>query len=151
MPFTKQRRTHTIFMIMAFACLGITTEVFFTAFSDLINGTPLCGKAPAALAGHTYVWMTFIYGIIPLLGLWQHDRIKPRPIWMRLLIYVAIIYAVEFTSGYLLQIFTGACPWLYTSGWNIMGLIRLDYFPAWLVFAFMVEQVYVFLNTRIIK
>jgi hypothetical protein len=151
MFFSKYRWTHIVFMIVGFACFGITAEVFFTAFYNLFAQTPLCGKAPAALAGMSYVWMAFIYGLIPVLGILFHDKAKPLPVWLRLPLYVLIIYIIEFTSGYLLQLFTGKCPWQYTTGWNVMGLIRLDYFPVWLVFAGLVEQIYVFMNTRVIK
>jgi hypothetical protein len=151
MAFSKHNRAHIVFMIVGFACFGITIEVFFTAFYALFTQNALCGKPLGALAGTSYVWMAFIYGLIPVLGVLLHDKAKPIPVWLRLPLYVAIIYAIEFTSGYLLQLITGSCPWRYTSGHNIMGLIQLDYFPAWLVFAWLTEQVYVFMNTRIVK
>jgi len=151
MPFSKYKASHIAFMIIGFACFGITTEVFFTAFMALFTQNPLCGKSLSAMAGTSYVWMAFIYGLVPILGIIFHDKAKPWPIWVRLPVYVLIIYVIEFTSGYLLQCITGRCPWHYTSGWNVMGLIRLDYFPAWLVFAGLVEQIYIFMNTRVIK
>ena len=151
MPFSKYNWQHVAFMMVGFACFGITAEVFFTAFSDLINKTPLCGKPLSALAGTSYVWMAFIYALIPVIGILLHDKAKPIPTWLRLPLYVLIIYVVEFTSGALLQFFTGSCPWHYTSGLNILGLVRLDYFPAWLLFVWLVEQIYIFMNTRVIK
>jgi hypothetical protein len=151
MPFSKQKRVHTLYMMGVFMCLGMTTEVFFTAFVSLFNNQPLCGKPLAALAGMTYVWMAFIYAPIPLLGVLFYDKVKHIAFWLRLPMYVAIIYAVEFTSGYLLQLITGKCPWYYTEGINVMGLIRLDYFPAWLLFAWMVERVYVFINSCVVR
>ncbi|MDB5282251.1 MAG: hypothetical protein JWO06_1326 [Bacteroidota bacterium] len=137
-------------MIIVFVCFGITTEVFFTAFSDLVNNTPLCDKPPLALAGYTYVWMAIIYALIPIFGVLLYDRIKNKPFWLRLPLYVVIIYIVEFTSGYILQLTTGSCPWHYTTGLNIMGLIRLDYFPDWLVFVWLVERLYVYVNGMIV-
>ena len=151
MPFSKYSRAHIVFMIVGFACFGIAIEVVFTAFYALFTQTPLCGKPLAAMAGTSYAWMAFIYGLIPIIGILFHDKAKPIPVWFRLPLYVLIIYVIEFTSGYLLQLITGDCPWHYTTGWNIMGLIRLDYFPAWLVFAWLVEQIYIFMNTRVIK
>ena len=138
-------------MIVGFACFGITVEVFFTAFSALFTQTPLCGKPLGAMAGTSYVWMAFIYGLIPVFGILLHDKAKPITFWLRLPLYVLIIYIVEFSSGYLLQVITGSCPWHYAGGWNVMGLIRLDYFPAWLVFVWLTEQIYIFMNTRVIK
>ena len=151
MSFSKYNWQHIVFMIVSFACFGITAEVFFTAFSDLYNQTPLCGKPLTALAGTSYVWMALIYGLIPVFGILLHYKAKPIPVWLRLPLYVLIIYAIEFTSGYLLQCVTGSCPWHYTTGWNVMGLIRLDYFPVWLLFVWLVEQIYIFMNTRVIK
>lgn len=103
------------------------------------------------MAGMTYVWMAFIYAIIPILGVLFYDKVKNIPFWLRLPMYVCIIYLVEFTSGYILKLITGSCPWEYKTGWQIMGLIRLDYFPAWLFFAWMIERLYVFVNARVIR
>lgn len=151
MPFQKYRRAHTFFMIQVFICLGISTEVVFTAFMSLINQSPLCDKPLVALAGYSYVWMAFIYGLIPILGVLYYDKVKHLPAWVRLPMYVLIIYIVEFTSGYILRLTIGNCPWNYTSGLNVMGLIRLDYFPAWLLFAFIVERLYLFINTKVVR
>jgi hypothetical protein len=151
MPFSKHQRAHTFFMILVFVCMGMTTEIFFTAFTALFTNTPLCDKPIMAMAGVTYVWMAFIYALIPILGVLFYDKVKHYPIWMRLPLYVVIIYVVEFTSGYLLQCITGRCPWHYTSGLNILGLIRLDYFPAWMLFSWLVERLYVFMNNKVIR
>lgn len=151
MPFSQARRGHTFFMVIVFACLGVTTEVVFTAISDFINNEPLCGKSKWALAGSSYVWMIFVYGLIPLIGHYIHERVRYRPIWQRLLLYVGFVYVIEFTSGLLLRAITGHCPWEYTTGWHIMGLIRLDYLPAWLFFCFMIEQLYIFINKRVVQ
>ncbi len=148
MSVSKYSPGHVVFMIVGFACFGITTEVFFTAFTVLFTQTPLCGKPLIALAGTSYVWMAFIYGLIPVLGLLFYNKAATIPAWFRLPLYVLIIYVVEFTSGYLLQLTTGSCPWHYTTGLNVMGLIRLDYAPFWLVFAWLVERLYVYMNTK---
>ncbi len=151
MPFSREKRAHTFFMVVVFASFGIAIEVFFTAAMAIVNRTPVCDKPLVALEGHSYVWMAFIYGLIPVLGVLFYNRVKDWPALFRLPFYVVIIYIVEFTSGYLLQITTGSCPWHYTSGLNIMGLIRLDYFPAWLLFVWLVERLYVFMDKRVIR
>ena len=151
MPFSQQRRAHTFFMIVVFACLGVTTEVVFTSISDFINNEPMCGKARWSLAGHSYLWMILVYGMIPVFAHFIHRLVQHLPIWQRLALYVGLIYTVEFTSGFLLEQFTGRCPWHYTTGFHIMGLIRLDYLPAWLLFCFIVEQLYVFINKRVVQ
>ena len=151
MPFTKHRRGHMFFMMLVFSCMGITTEVVFTALVSFIKQTPLCGKPPLALAGFTYVWMIFIYALIPIIGHYGYDKIKEKNIIIRLTIYVTLIFIVEFISGFILQQTLGSCPWQYTTGWHIMGLIRLDFFPAWAFFCWLVERLYVFMNERMIQ
>jgi len=151
MPFSKYRRGHTFFMILFFVCLGMTAEIFFTAFSALFTATPIANKPLAAMAGMTYVWMAFIYALIPILGILCYEKVKGIPIYFRLPMYVFLIYLVEFLSGFMLRVLTGACPWEYTTGWHTMGLIRLDYFPAWLAFSWMVERLYVYINNRVIQ
>lgn len=151
MPFSKHRRGHTFFMIVFFVCLGITTEVFFTAFTALITNDPFCGRTVASMTGQSYVWMAFVYGMIPILGLILHDKVAHWKIWFRLPFYVLLVYGIEFTSGYILKLITGACPWEYKTGWHIMGLIQLEYFPAWLFFTWMVEQLYIFINRRVVQ
>ncbi len=138
-------------MVITFACFGITIEVIFTAITSVINHEPLCGKPLVALAGYTYMWMLPIYAIIPVLAIAFYDKVKHIPIYLRLPLYVLIIYAIEFSSGWLLCNFTGYCPWNYTEGWHVMGFIRLDYFPAWLGFAWLVERLYLFMDSAWVK
>lgn len=151
MPFSKNRIGHTFFMMMFFACLGITTEVVFTALSAFITGQTINGKPLYALSGYSYLWMIPVYALIPLTGLFIHPKVNHWPVFWRLPFFVLLVYIVEFSSGLLLKIGTGSCPWEYTSGWHIMGLIRLDYFPAWLLFVWIVEYLYVFINNRVIR
>ncbi len=151
MPFSKHRRGHTFFMMLFFAALGVTTEVVFTALTDFINNQPLCGKGRYVLAGHTYVWMIFIYAAIPIIGHYVIERVLRYPLLLRLLFYTLLVYLVEFSSGFVLQQLTGRCPWQYTSGWHIMGLIRLDYAPAWMLFCWIVERLYIFINKKVIQ
>ena len=103
------------------------------------------------MTGHTYVWMAFIYALIPVLGVLFHHNVAHLKIWLRLPLYVVLLYAVEFTSGYLLKQLTGSCPWEYKTGWHIMGFIQLEFFPAWLAFVWMVERLYIFINNRVIQ
>ncbi|HWB63236.1 MAG TPA: hypothetical protein VG603_07000 [Chitinophagales bacterium] len=151
MAFHRPKPGHLFFMVLFFACVGVTTEVVFTAFMALFTQSPLCGSQLPAMAGKSYVWMLFIYGLIPILGVYFHHHIKHWNVFARLLLYVAILYVIEFVSGYLLQLTTGSCPWLYHGGHNIMGLIQLDYAPAWAFFAWMVESLYLYINARVIQ
>ncbi|MEN9303682.1 MAG: hypothetical protein RL264_2111 [Bacteroidota bacterium] len=151
MPFSKKQRGHTFFLILFFVCLGFTTEVFFTAFYALFENEPIDGKPLSALAGMTYVWMAFIYALIPIIGKLLLHKILPKPIYVRLFIYVSLIYIIEFSAGAFLELLTGSCPWKYTKGWHVMGWIRLDYFPAWTIFAWTIERLYVYIDNKVIK
>jgi uncharacterized membrane protein len=52
------------------------------------------------------------------------------------------IFTIEFLTGGLLRLITGACPWDYGSGaLSVMGLIRLDYAPLWAVLGLFFEEV----------
>ena len=141
-PYRQQR----LFLILFFVCFGMTVEIFFTAFSALLSGESVQGKPPLALAGYTYVWMAFIYGLIPVLAPPFHVLSRRWPAALRLGAIVLFIYLIEFSAGYLLRITTGSCPWEYQQGWHIAGLIRVDYLPAWTIFAWGVEKVYGFAN-----
>jgi|ERR1043165_259046 hypothetical protein len=151
MVVTKERALHSLFMMVFFACLGVTTEVIFTAAASVVNNEPLCGNSLYSLAGKSYVWMIFIYALIPWAGHLVVPRVERFPFYIRLALYVSIIYLVEFLSGYLLRQITGKCPWEYHDGLNFMGLIRLDYLPAWLLFCWILERLYIFINNKVIQ
>lgn len=137
-----------LFQVLFFVCLGMTCEIFFTAFTNLFMNTPYHGEPVWSLTGKTYVWMAPIYALIPFFAGLLFTRLSHLPVLVRLLIYVAIIYSVEFSTGFLLEKITGKCPWEYTTGWEVMGYIRLDYFPAWAFFAYMIESLYRFIDSK---
>lgn len=123
-----------LFLFCAMGCLGMTTEIFFTAINDVIDGT-----MGAQLKGFSYIWMFPIYGlagiafppVLKIIGNWN--------VLLRMCAYATGILAVEFATGWFLELATGACPWEYKTGWHLFGYIRLDYFPLWAVFGLMVE------------
>ncbi|WP_434384346.1 putative ABC transporter permease [Melittangium boletus] len=109
-----------------YGCAGWVMEVCFTGMSAaLFQGD---GHATAK----TYLWMHPIYGATALGLEFLHDRLRflPRP--LRALAYTAVIFGAEFATGWLLRKALGRCPWDYEKqGWNVSGLIRLDYAPFW--------------------
>lgn len=100
-------------------------EVCFTGTSAAIFQKDSHGTAK------TYLWMHPIYGATALGLEFLHDRLRflPRP--LRALAYTAVIFGAEYATGWLLRRALGRCPWDYTRGWNVKGLVRLDYFPFW--------------------
>lgn len=129
-----------LFLFCAMGCLGMTTEIFFTAFTGLYNGT-----MDIQMKGFSYIWMFPIYGlagiafppILKLIGNWN--------VLLRMCVYAIGILAVEFATGWFLEVVTGQCPWEYKEGWHLMGYIRFDYFPFWALFGLMVELALKFL------
>ncbi len=127
-----------------FSCIGITAEIFFTSIYTNVEAVMHHEPVSWALQGRSYIWMFFIYGFASLFFPFAMDKMKNVPMFFRLLVYATGIYIAEFTSGFLLEKFTGRCPWLYEEGWQIMGYIRLDYLPAWMGFSFLLEKLVVF-------
>ncbi len=144
----KSTRINFLMMMLFFGTFGITAEIFFTAFYNFFSGQIIANKPPLALVGYTYVWMIFVYMLIPVLFRYLLPYVIKYPTFIRLLIYVVAIYIVEFISGFVLEQITGSCPWEYTTGLHIMGYIQLYYFPAWLFFAFLIERMYLYLSQK---
>jgi len=131
-----------LFLFFAMGCVGMTTEIFFTAVYDIIQGK---AEVPVRLMGQSYIWMFPIYGmagvvfpsVLRIIGNWNL-------LW-RMCAYASGILAVEFTTGWFLDIVTGQCPWEYKEGWHVMGYMRIDYFPLWALFGLMAEKLLKFL------
>lgn len=136
---------------LIFGCLGITTEIFFTSFTDLFINISNGQNFDLKLQGKSYAWMFIIYGSTPILYHLLFDYVEKWPTLFRLILTVSIIYIIEYISGYILEIATGACPWKYDKGWHINGFIRLDYAPFWLIFAFFLEKIYLLTSSMYFK
>ncbi len=135
-----------IFLFIAFGCLGITIEIFFTALKTIFNEAQAGDKLSLDLTGESHIWMFFIYGLAGILFYLGYQYIADCSIIIRLALYVLSIYIVEFTTGWLLEKLTGRCPWEYESRWAVKGYIRLDYAPYWVLFGLIIENVYLILD-----
>lgn len=135
--------------LMAFGvygCVGITTEVFFTALYPFFStgySSELTG-----LKGHSYVWMFLIYGSASILFPAGYRILENRNVMLRAIAYGLAILGVELISGALLRAILGTCPWEYHEGWHFNGLIRYDYLPLWMVFGLGLEGIHRF-NMRV--
>lgn len=138
-----------LFMLLFFGCFGMSTEIFFVAINNLIFNTPLWDEPLWSLTGKTYVWMLPIYMLIPVVGGKMMKALKSYPLLLRLLLYALAIFFVEFVSGFILEQITGKCPWKYTDGWNVCGYIKLEFLPAWMFFAFLIERLYFYLDENL--
>lgn len=127
---------------IVFGILGWCAEILWTGFCSLLAGD-------GALTAKTYLWMFPIYGLAGLaMPLFLAFR-RHCPLWQRAGFYVLAIFTVEFVTGWLLQMITGACPWDYgDSFFSVMGFIRLDYAPLWAILGLFFEEVCAFLAKK---
>lgn len=117
-----------------YGILGWGMEVFWTGLGSLIVGD-------MGLGGFTNLWMFFIYGAAVFLEP-IHD-IMMRWKWpVRGLLWVVIIWGIEYTSGIILKSLLGLYPWLYQGSFAYQGIIRFDYAPAWFLAGFLFEKVH---------
>ncbi|MGE0128428.1 MAG: hypothetical protein AB7U82_10145 [Blastocatellales bacterium] len=127
----------TRFLLYGF--LGWCVEVFWSAIEDAWRK----GLRDWRLRGQSYLWSFPLYGLAALLFEPLHDAIRALPWVARGMIYVAAIWVVEYTAGWMLKRSVGACPWDYTCcRHHLHGLISWDYFPLWFVFGFILEYLH---------
>ncbi|MCL4515807.1 MAG: putative ABC transporter permease [Firmicutes bacterium] len=121
--------------LIIYGLLGWIMEIIWTGLGSAIHGN-------WRLVGKTYLWMFPIYGLAVFLEP-IHDRIRPLPAWVRGLIWMAVIFAIEYLAGWVLKLVTGSCPWDYSrTPYSINGFIRLDYAPAWFAVGLLFERVH---------
>lgn len=125
-----------------YGLLGWSLEICWTGLNSLMNGD-------VRLMGFTNLWMFFIYGCAIFLEP-IHDRIREWKWLVRGILWVIIIWGIEFTSGLLLYRVLGVYPWVYTGPFAIQGLIRLDFAPAWFLAGFLFEKIHKLLDAYMI-
>jgi len=130
-------------MVMHFLIYGIlgwTLEVFWTGLESLFMGN-------WQLPGFTYLWMFPIYGLAVFMEP-LHDRIGYLPWYVRGLLWMSLIFAVEYASGSFLYTFLGRCPWDYSAStpYHVNGFIRLDFAPVWFAVGLLFEKIHQMLD-----
>lgn len=108
---------------------GVFMEVVFT------SGWEFALTGDLSLKGFSSVWSFFTYGIGTLLAERLYFFLTARgvPLPARVVVYVLLMYSLEFCFGLLLRQF-GMCPWDYSNfDYNLMGLITMEYIPVWAV------------------
>lgn len=127
---------------LVYGIFGWCTEIVWTATTDAVEARLAGERVDPRLAGKTYLWMFPIYAFGGLLFELGHGWVAALAWPLRGVVYTIGIFAVEYVSGRLIQVATGEIPWDYSDRrWNVHGLIRLDYAPAWFVFGLLLEQV----------
>lgn len=121
-----------------YGLLGWNMEIIWTGLTSFHKGN-------FNLIGHTSIWMFFIYGLAFLLEP-VHHWIAHLHWFIRGCIWMVLIFAIEFVTGYLLRIM-GISAWVYDGKFSILGLIRLDYAPLWFVVGLFFEKLHFLLLT----
>ena len=75
-----------------YGTLGWLIEVLWTGLGSLINGQ-------LTLESRTYLWMFPIYGLAVFLE-FIHDEIREYKWWVRGLVYMCLIFLIEYLAGY---------------------------------------------------
>ena len=119
------------------ACVGVAAEVAFTALTERAGGK--------RLIGYSYLWMFPVYALL-YPGVRLLERVIGSWPWpARAAAFAAGIMAFELLTGLVLRAALGEAPWEANyrgKRWCVMGLVRLDYFPAWAAAALIFERAY---------
>lgn len=111
---------------------GWCMEILFTSLQNL-------RRRNFKLMGNTSIWMFPIYGSAALLRPLSH-LMRKRSLCFRGMLYMLLIYCVEFFSGRMLQK-RNLCPWDYgKSPYHLCNVIRLDYAPCWFFAGLLFEK-----------
>jgi uncharacterized membrane protein len=115
--------------------MGCCLELFWTTFCGVKN-------KDYKLIGKTSMWMFPIYGMASVIKpLSVKLKAKNKDTLERGMIYMAGIYATEYTTGSLLKK-KDRCPWDYSeSKYNVKGVVRLDYAPLWFALGLLYEKI----------
>ena len=102
---------------------GWCMEVLWTGLGNMKNHDK-------KLSSNTSLIMFPIYGAAAIIKP-VYSLIKNKNFIFRGIVYSILIYSGEFISGTFLKKHD-MCPWDYSkSKYNINGIVRLDYAPAW--------------------
>lgn len=113
--------------------VGWCIEIIFTSLDSL-------RRRDMRLKGTTSIWMFPIYGSAALLSPISR-LLRNKPVWVRGLTYMSLIFSAEYLTGSLLNR-QSLCPWDYgRSRWNINRYIRLDFAPFWFAAGLLFERV----------
>lgn len=102
---------------------GWCLEVVWTGIHSFLH-------SDFSMMAKTSILMFPIYGLAAVIRPLSH-LLEQDSFVFRGLVYMVGIFAAEYTTGSFLKTLH-ICPWNYENAkYNIHGLIRLDYAPAW--------------------
>ncbi len=114
-----------------YGTLGWCLEVLWTGAGSFLRGD-------IRMSSQTYMWMFPIYGLAVFLEP-VHDRISSWPVMLRGGIYTFLIFFTEYSTGCMLKLLLGVCPWSYNDYLSVQGIITLNFIPVWFAAGFLFE------------
>jgi len=135
--------SHTSIMNMLarftiYGLTGLVLEVVYTGLASLLAGD-------LSMHGFTFLVMFPIYGLAVFLEP-VAELLRPCSWWSRGLVYLILIWLIEYLSGSLLRLVLGTCPWTYRDPLNINGYITLRMAPEWFLAGLGFELLHDFLG-----
>ncbi|MCD7854971.1 MAG: putative ABC transporter permease [Clostridiales bacterium] len=123
---------------LIYGLTGIIMETLWTGLNSLVYGN-------MSLMTHTSLWMIVIYGLMvfnePVFKVF-----KPKPFYIRGIIYMLVIFSAEYLSGHILKSLN-ICPWDYSDlSHNINGLVLPAYAPLWFCAGLFYERLFFYLK-----
>lgn len=113
---------------------GWGIEMVWTGAGSLISGD-------LRLLGESNLWMFFIYGSAVFLEP-LHHAIARWNFLLRGLVWVLVIWSIEYASGWLLYTVLGVYPWYYSDSLSVNGFITIAYAPAWFIAGMVFERLH---------
>jgi uncharacterized membrane protein len=123
---------------LLYGVVGWSMEIVWTGLYSLVSGD-------LALEAYTSLWMFFIYGSAVFLEP-LHDIIRSWNVIIRGIIWVVIIWGIEYSTGKVLLALLHVYPWRYFGKFAIEGIVRLDYAPAWFLAGLLFERMHATLD-----
>jgi len=139
-----------ILYFLLFAVFGVAIEVLFTAILEY-------GKSRnPRMIGKSTLWMFPICGAVFFIVLLVQAYAGDYPWFFRGFLYMVLITAWEYVSGFTIRKMVGVAPWEYSAEtpdgigskkkYQIDGLICLEYLPLWFVEGLFAETAFLFLK-----
>lgn len=121
-----------------YCCYGWSVEVAFNAIRNAIVSRPVDWRLP----GGTQLWTGLGYAGGGCLFELAHNALRSWPFPVRGLVYLPVLYGIEFVIGWTIKRWFGHAPWEYSGRFQVKGLIKLSYAPAWIVFLLSLERLH---------
>jgi hypothetical protein len=134
-PLSLGEMKYLILMLL-FSFFGVGTEVFFTSIHDYLKSRDI------SLKGRSYLWMFLVYGAYGLIISPLYNAISDIHLFLRALVYTAVIFSGELGFGLFFKLILKKCPWEYPTGKTIKKVVKLNYLPFWFVFGIASEYLY---------